>query len=68
MTFMPYEILHTVEDIAKLLSVHPETVRKWIKSGELRAIKLGGPAGYRISQSAYEQFLRGREDGVQKGE
>jgi excisionase family DNA binding protein len=61
-TKMPNEVLYTVEDIARLLSVHPETVRKWIKAGELRAIKLGGPAGYRISQSAYEQFLRERED------
>lgn len=57
---MSDDTLYTVESIAKLLSVHPETVRKWIKSGEMRAIKLGGPAGYRISQSALNQFLRER--------
>jgi len=64
---MPNEILYTVEEVARQLNVHPETVRKWIKSGELRAIKLGGPAGYRISQSAYDQFLREREEARQRG-
>ena len=63
---MANETLYTVEEIAKLLSVHPETIRKWIKSGEMRAIKLGGPAGYRISQSALDQFLREREDEAHK--
>jgi len=63
---MANDTLYTVEDIARFLSVHPETVRKWIKSGEMRAIKLGGPAGYRISQSALDQFLRERADGTHK--
>jgi excisionase family DNA binding protein len=58
---MPNEALHTVEDVARLLGVHPETVRNWIKSGELRAIKLGGAAGYRISDSALQEFLKKRE-------
>ena len=63
---MPNETLYTVEEIAALLNVHPETVRKWIKSGELKAIRLGGPAGYRIAQSAYDQFLRERQEPEQR--
>jgi excisionase family DNA binding protein len=63
---MANEPLYTVDDIAKMLNVHPETVRNWIKTGQLRAIKLGGAAGYRISQSAYEQFLRDREEAAQQ--
>jgi excisionase family DNA binding protein len=56
--------LYTVEEVASRLAVHPETVRKWIKNGELRATNLGGRAGYRIARSALEQFLREREEPV----
>lgn len=53
--------LFTVDEVAKRLAVHPDTVRNWIKSGELIAIDLGGRAGYRISQSELEAFLRRRQ-------
>jgi excisionase family DNA binding protein len=56
------DTLFTVEEVAARLGVHPETVRKWIKNKELRATNLGGRAGYRISRSALEQFLRDREE------
>jgi excisionase family DNA binding protein len=56
--------IYTVEEVASRLTVHPETVRKWIKNGELRATNLGGRAGYRISRSALEQFLREREESI----
>lgn len=49
--------LHTVEEVARLLGVHADTVRGWIRSGQLRAINLGGAAGYRINQSALDEFL-----------
>lgn len=62
---MANNALQTVDEVAKLLAVHPETVRNWIKSGELAAIDLGGRAGYRISQSALDDFLRKRQ-GVRK--
>ena len=58
---MANNTLYTVDDIAKILAVHPETVRNWIKSGELAAIDLGGRAGYRISQSGLDDFLRKRQ-------
>ena len=58
---MANETLYTVEEIANLLGVHPETIRKWIKNRKLHAINLRGSAGYRISQSAFDQFLRERE-------
>ena len=50
----------TVEEVAKRLSVHEETVRRWIRSGELQAIDLSGPAGYRISQAELQRFIRER--------
>jgi excisionase family DNA binding protein len=60
---MPDDTLYTVEEVAARLGVHPDTVRRWIKSGELRAINLGGRAGYRITEQAYKQFLQEREGG-----
>ena len=59
--------IYTVEEVASRLTVHPETVRKWIKNGELRATNLGGRAGYRISRTALEQFLREREETIKDG-
>lgn len=50
----------TVEEVAKRLSVHEETVRRWIRSGEIEAIDLAGPAGYRISQAELNRFIRER--------
>jgi excisionase family DNA binding protein len=64
---MSQDPLLTVDDVAKELAVHPDTVRKWIRNRELEAINLGGPAGYRIRRSALDRFIRERlttsEDG-----
>jgi excisionase family DNA binding protein len=53
--------LLTVDDVARRLIVHADTVRNWIKSGELVAIDLGGRAGYRITQEALDEFLKKRQ-------
>lgn len=45
----------TVEEAAKILSLHPFTVLKLIKSKKLRASKIGRV--YRIRESAIEDFL-----------
>jgi excisionase family DNA binding protein len=50
----------TVEDVAKELAVAPETVRRWIRNGELNALNLGGPAGYRIARAELDRFIRER--------
>jgi excisionase family DNA binding protein len=50
----------TVEEVAERLNVGIETVRRWIRSKELEAIDLGGRAGYRITESALEKFIRDR--------
>jgi excisionase family DNA binding protein len=33
---------YTTEEVAKLLQVDPETVRRYVRQGNLRAVKLGG--------------------------
>jgi excisionase family DNA binding protein len=48
----------TVRDITQLLQVHEETVRRWIRTGELAAILLGSAkGGYRIRRAEYDRFL-----------
>lgn len=49
----------TSEEIAAKLRVDISTVRRWITSGQLPAIKVGKQ--YRIESRAYDQFLKDRE-------
>ena len=58
---MARDQLLTVEEVADQLSVHIETVRRWIRSGELQAVDLGGPAGYRIALSELDRFIQERK-------
>ena len=55
---MPDDEFLTVEQVARELKVNPETVRGWIRSGELVAIDLGG---YRIARSDLNDFLERRK-------
>jgi excisionase family DNA binding protein len=57
---MSDDTLFTVEEVARRLTVHEETIRRWIRNGELQAIDLGGAAGYRISQGELNRFIRER--------
>ena len=46
----------TVEQVAEMLQVHWQTVLNYIKSGKLKAIRLG--KGYRIPKEALDQFIK----------
>ena len=46
---------YTVKEVAKLLQVHEESVRRWINKGLIKAIKIG--KSYRISQSTIEEII-----------
>jgi excisionase family DNA binding protein len=49
----------TVAQVAERLEIGQETVRRWIKSGKLHAVNLGGTKlGYRIPESEIERLLR----------
>jgi excisionase family DNA binding protein len=54
------EQLLTVADIASHIGAHEQTVRLWIKRGELQASKFGTRIGYRIRRSDYDAFLTRR--------
>lgn len=63
---MTDEELLKVEEISARFRVHPETVRRWIRTGRLKAIRLGSErAGYRIPASEVERILRGERGGAQ---
>jgi excisionase family DNA binding protein len=57
----------TVEDVATRLLVSQETVRRWIRNGQLPVLELGGPkAGYRIREDALDAFIAERYGTVGK--
>lgn len=49
---------YTVSTIAKMLCVNPETVRRWVRNGELISVKSPRKTGNKISEFALEEFIR----------
>lgn len=52
---MQYEEWLTIRQIARMVNVDEKTVRRWIKSGQLSAIELGGR--YRVKPADLQAFL-----------
>jgi excisionase family DNA binding protein len=50
----------TVKEIASALKVTEETVRRWVREGELPALALGRKAGLRIRASDLQAFIAAR--------
>lgn len=48
---------YTTEEIAELLKVTPESVRRWVRSGQLVSVKLGGKF-IRVSQEDLDRFIQ----------
>jgi excisionase family DNA binding protein len=53
--------LLTVEEVARYLGCHPRTVYRYIRAGQLTAIKLGRE--YRIKRADLDRFLEERKTG-----
>lgn len=49
----------TIEEIASILRVSEETIRRYIRDGLLPAIRLRGM--YRVKREDFEKFLKQRE-------
>ncbi len=47
-----------VQDIVSRLGVHEQTVRRWIKQGQLPAIMFGRKGGYRVKDSDLDAFIQ----------
>lgn len=52
------ERFYTISEVARLLEVSDQSIRRWIKAGELRAYK--PKKEYRIAESDLEEFLKER--------
>ncbi len=49
--------LYTTEDVAAVLQVDPESVRRYVRSGQLKAVKLGGKF-IRIEKIDLDNFIK----------
>ncbi len=47
----------SVQDVAKRLDVHDQTVRRWLKSGQLKGMPFGGRTGWRIEEEDLREFI-----------
>lgn len=47
---------YTTEEVSKLLQVDPETVRRYVRQGDLKAVKLGGKF-IRIDKTDLDKFI-----------
>jgi excisionase family DNA binding protein len=52
----------TVPEVAAMLQVGDETVRRWLRKNELQGFLLGGTKlGYRVRLSEVQRFITARE-------
>ncbi len=58
------EVYVTVERAAELLEVHPQTVRRWLRTGQIQGTMLSRQAGYRIRMSEVDYVLN---EGLREG-
>jgi excisionase family DNA binding protein len=49
---------YSVEEIAEILGVHPDTVRGWIRDKKLPAVRVGN---YRVSKKDFDKFIQERK-------
>lgn len=52
---------YTISQVAKMLGVHEDTVRRWIHSGELPATRHGITGRYKVDESDLVKFVEKRE-------
>lgn len=49
---------YTVKDISEMLNINPETVRRWIRTGKLKATKDSRKSGNIVSEQMLHSFLK----------
>jgi excisionase family DNA binding protein len=52
--------LLSIERVAKILDVHPDTVRRYVRQKKLKAVRLSA-TNLRIRRSELERFIKERE-------
>lgn len=51
--------LYTVEEVSKMLNIHPNTIRLWLKNGNLKGLKVG--RYWRVKDSQLQEFTKEKE-------
>ena len=57
---MSVELHYTTSVLARLIAVHPETIRREARRGNLRSVRVGRDRRY--PESAVEEWLESRKD------
>jgi excisionase family DNA binding protein len=62
--------IYTIKEAAELLKVHDRTIRRYIKSGELKAANLGSEEqpNWRITEEDIKEFLDSKKRLLKKDE
>jgi excisionase family DNA binding protein len=53
--------LLTVEEAAKILKIHPVTLRNWLRKGKIQGVKIS-QREWRIPESALREFIEGARE------
>ena len=51
------EHMLTVDQVAARLQVNEQTVRRWLREGELIGVPFGGRTGWRVREDELQAFL-----------
>ena len=57
----------TTAEVAELLKVNPETVKRWLRGGEMRGSLLSDRAGWRIAREEVARFMEERQNVAETG-
>jgi excisionase family DNA binding protein len=61
------ERMLTVDQVAGRLQVNEQTVRRWLREGELTGTPFGGRAGWRVNEEDLLAFLARRRAEAEQG-
>lgn len=56
------EQFYTTSEVASKLKVHVETVKRWLRNGDMEGIRIGGR--WRISEDAVQKFIDTHKEAV----
>ena len=59
MATTPKPRLYTISHVARLLGVHPTSVRDLIAEGRVRSVRFGPPGWHRIPAEEVERLISG---------
>lgn len=52
--------MYSTKQISDMLGVTEQTVREWLKSGEMKGLKVGGRGQWRVSEDDLNNYLKER--------